>query len=80
MGVYSIKLVGRSKNTKMNILITEIYSTLIKFIEANKDNLNYKEYLDLKDQIIPDWWHVNWCKTKSCKYQVNKVTKTYVGN
>jgi putative protease len=79
MGVYSIKLVGRDKNIKMNTLVTEIYAKLLNFIEDNKDNFNYDEYLALKDQLIPDWWNLNWCKLKSCKYLENKVTESYTG-
>lgn len=82
MGVYALKLVGRSRDIKQNAEITHIYAQLIKFIDQNKNKneldmiKNFEQY---RKEILPRWWIQGLCKAKSCKYQNNAVTQAYIG-
>ncbi len=75
MGIYSLKLVGRDTDMGFNSKITGIYSKLIN--TAQKDSLSNNDFLNFKNEVIPDWWVNLYCNNSLCKYKSGKVVDSY---
>lgn len=80
MGIYALKLVGRDLAVNQNIIITEIYSKCLEYIEsAVYGNTKEGDVIGhIKSNILPEWWVKTLCKRNQCKYISNNITESYV--
>lgn len=81
LGIYAIKLVGRSRNSAQNAEITSIYDQMLRRIKDFDNTLDDEtEYMQkLRNELLPRWWKQSICKEGLCKYKDNPITRSFVG-